>query len=77
MNQTTLQVNYESVQSIGGTGLRKPNKLSSQKFFWSGQSGPVFMMLLFIKNDQRYGKNAKPEDQSSGASESSNTGSGN
>ena len=56
MSQTTPQVNYESVQSSGYSGLPKPNKLSSQKILWSGQSGPVFLMLLFIKNSQRYGK---------------------
>ena len=49
MNHTTPQFIYQPVPSSGTSGLPKP-KLSFQEILWSGQSGQVSLMLLFIKS---------------------------
>ena len=76
MNHTSPQVNYQPVPSSGASGLPKPKltEFSGDPLEWPEWSG--FLCCCSSKTNQRYRKDAIPQDQSHGSSKSTNIGNG-
>ena len=75
MNQTTPQFIYQPVPRSGANGLPKL-KLTWVFRRFSGFARVIRFFWCSSKANQRYGKDAIPDDQSHGSSKSSNIGNG-